>query len=151
MTDKHVPVCPEKLISCPNECGLTKVHRNRVEDHLLNGCPLATIDCTYHSVGCKVQLLREDLPTHIADNLAVHMSLQQKAMSKEVDQLKTRLAEQEAKNSEVVAKLEQSNALISMLEGVIERLKLEQSSFHSHLKIAPVNPFSCRIYTKKEE
>ena len=150
VTDKHVPVCPEKLIACPNECGLTEVHRNCVEDHLLNGCPLATIDCTYHSVGCKVQLLRKDLPKHVADNLALHMSLQQEAMSKEMDQLKTRLAEQEAKNSEVVAKLEQSNALISMLEGLVERLKLEQTSFHGHLKIAPVNLFLAEFAAKRK-
>ena len=150
VTDKHVPVCPEKLIPCPYECGLTEVHRNRVEDHLLNGCPLATIDCTYHSVGCKVQLLRKDLPKHVADNLAVHMSLQQEAMSKEMDQLKTQLAEQEAKNSEVIAKLEQSNALISMLEVLVERLKLEQASFHSHLKIAPVNLFLAEFTPKRK-
>jgi TNF receptor-associated factor 4 len=89
------------------------------------------------------------------------MSLQQEAMSKEVDQLKTRLAEQEAKNSATVYKLEQSNAHIiatleqsdarvKKLEGEVERLKLEQSSFHSHLKVAPVNFFLAEFTPKRE-
>jgi TNF receptor-associated factor 4 len=160
VTDKHVPVCPEKIVACPNKCGLTEIHRNLIEDHLLNTCPLTEINCTYHSVGCKVQLLRKDLPTHVADNLAVHMSLQQEAMSKELDQLKTRLAEQETKNSATVYKLEQSNAQIRMLEGEVvkfkmlkievERLKLEQLSFHSHLKVAPVNLFLAEFTPKRK-
>ena len=129
VTNNHVPVCPEKLIKCPNKCGI-EVHCSRVEDHLLNVCPLNEINCTFHSVGCKAQLLRKDLPAHISNNLAVHMSLQQEAMSKELDQLKTQLAEQEAKYSEVIDKLKQSCAWIRMLEGEVERLKLEQFSFH---------------------
>jgi TNF receptor-associated factor 4 len=88
------------------------------------------------------------------------MSLQQEAMSKELDQLKARLAEQETKYSKITAKLELSNAQIKMLEGEVikfkrlkgevERLKLEQSSFHSHLKVAPVNLFLTEFTSKRK-
>jgi TNF receptor-associated factor 4 len=81
------------------------------------------------------------------------MSLQQEAMSKELDQMKT-------KYSEVIAKLEQSNTQIKKLEGdvtkvkmleeEVERLKLEQSSFHSHLKVAPVNIFLTEFTPKRK-
>ena len=149
VNDNHVPVCPEKLITCPNKCGI-KLHRNRIEDHLLNVCALNKVNCTYHSVGCKVQVRCKDLPAHIANNLAVHMSLQQEAMSKELDQLKTRLTEQEERYIEVVDKLQQSYAHIRMLEGEVDRLKSEHFSFHSHLKVAPISLFLADFTTKRK-
>jgi TNF receptor-associated factor 4 len=87
------------------------------------------------------------MPTHVTDNLAVHMSLQQEAMSKK---LEIRLKQQEVKYSAVVAKLEQSNAQIKKLEEEIKGLKLEQSSFHSHFKVAPVNLFLAEFTQKRK-
>ena len=43
--------------------------------HLAEVCPLEVINCSFSFAGCEAKLPRKDLPAHINDNLAVHMSL----------------------------------------------------------------------------
>ena len=61
--DDHRRVCPFAQISCPNSCGV-HIERVKMRSHL-DTCPLETIDCYYCDFGCKKQLLRKDLFSHL--------------------------------------------------------------------------------------
>ena len=79
VTQNHWPVCPFFPLSCPNNCELV-LQRQEVEHHVSRACPLTLVHCEFQMVGCEVRLPRRDMPSHISDSLAVHVSLQQKHM-----------------------------------------------------------------------
>ena len=79
VTQNHWPVCPFFPLSCPNNCELV-LQRQEVEHHVSRDCPLTLVQCEFQMVGCEVRLPRRDMPSHISDSLAVHVSLQQKHM-----------------------------------------------------------------------
>ena len=79
VTQNHWPVCPYFPLSCPNNCELV-LQRQELEHHVIRECPLTVVQCDFHVVGCKVQLIRKNLPSHISENLTGHMSLLQEHM-----------------------------------------------------------------------
>ena len=79
VTQDHWPVCPFFPISCPNNCELV-LQRQEMEHHVNRDCPLTLVQCDFHMIGCQVQLIRRDMPSHISENLSVHMSLLQAHM-----------------------------------------------------------------------
>ncbi len=43
-------------------------------ENQLEGCPLTTIHCDFHHVGCTVKLPRRDMSEHLKENLNLHLS-----------------------------------------------------------------------------
>ena len=74
VVNNHWPVCKCYPVSCPNECGVSPERQN-VETHVNTVCPLTVVNCDFHYAGCEVQLVRKDMPTHIAESLVTHLSL----------------------------------------------------------------------------
>ena len=74
IVNNHWPVCKCYPVSCPNECGVSPERQN-VETHVNTVCPLTVVNCDFHYAGCEVQLVRKDMPTHLAESLATHISL----------------------------------------------------------------------------
>lgn len=72
----HWPVCPFLPLPCPNNCNLV-LQRQEMKHHIHQVCPLTLVQCDFHMVGCQVQVARRDMPSHINDDLARHMSLLQ--------------------------------------------------------------------------
>ena len=70
----HWKVCDCHPVSCPNECG-TCPDRRSLEQHVSEECPLALVDCDFCYAGCKSQLSRKDMASHLADSLVAHTSL----------------------------------------------------------------------------
>ena len=74
VVNNHWPVCKCYPVSCPNECGVSPERQN-VETHVNTVCPLTVVNCDFHYTGCEVQLVRKDMPTHLAESLVTHLSL----------------------------------------------------------------------------
>ncbi len=91
--NNHWPVCGSFPLSCPNKCSST-IQRQNIDSHIANECPLTTINCDFHHVGCTVKLLRQDMVEHLRENLTTHVSL---------------LATSHAKQKEKITKLEDEN------------------------------------------
>eukprot|EP01033_Poteriospumella_lacustris_P012154 gene12154-8696_t len=72
--EAHDAVCPEKILGCPRTCGEC-LQRKRMDMHLRDDCILRPITCTYHSVGCKHDLVFKDLEHHLQTETQHHMSL----------------------------------------------------------------------------
>ena len=76
VTETHYKVCAYVPLSCPEHCG-KYFPRHEIPGHVSRDCPLTIVLCDFHIVGCKIEIARKDLPTHINDSLAGHMSLLQ--------------------------------------------------------------------------
>ena len=121
ITTNHKPVCPSRLVPCSNECGTTTKFKD-LSKHLAEVCPLEVIDCSFSFAGCEAKLPRKDLPAHINDSLAVHMSLQAANHQK----------------------------LLERLEARVRDLEVEIQKLKSHVQIAPVQLVLDQYASKKE-
>ncbi len=74
VTKNHWPVCGSFLVPCPNQCSST-LQRQNIDSHVADKCPVTTINCDFHHVGCAVKLPRPNMPKHLRDNLLTHISL----------------------------------------------------------------------------
>ena len=148
VTDKHIPVCPAQIVECPHKCGV-KMERRYIESHSLDDCPLYEIDCTFLYAGCEVRLPRKDMPAHIADSLAIHMSLQQETLLRELGEVKAELKIQRTEHNQLTELLKISNLRIEELENEVEALKSEQLAVRTHFRVTPLHFFVTDFSSKK--
>ena len=73
LTANHWPVCRSYPMPCTNKCGET-LQRQKRESHITNDCPLTIINCDFQHVGCEVRLPRKDMPAHLGESVALHLS-----------------------------------------------------------------------------
>ena len=52
------------------------LQQKEIENHPENICPQAIVDCDFKIVGCKKQLQRKDMPSHLSESLSTHSFLQ---------------------------------------------------------------------------
>lgn len=121
----HWPVCGNYPVRCPNKCGEAPQRQN-LEKHTTHDCPLTVINCTFKHVGCEVKLPREDMPTHLTETIASHLTMQ--AASHE------RLAITLEADEEQMGELDPIEQLERLTQG-IKRL-CESTSSHMSLNIA---------------
>ena len=125
----HAPVCPSGVVPCPNNCG-ESLQRKNVENHLNSTCPLEVVNCSFSFAGCEERLPRKDMPAHINESLAVHMSLQADSHRQQLEKLETQ-------NQELKAQNQKFENRIQNLEK--EVLTVDSESFIcAHLRILPV-------------
>ena len=70
----HQSICKCRPVDCPNKCGQLMQHQ-KLEEHLSSECELSEVECEFSHAGCEAKMLRKDLPSHMTDNMAAHMSL----------------------------------------------------------------------------
>ena len=90
ITVVHMTACDKVPLACPNQCDVGTVCRGDMDKHR-KICPLETIDCEYHKVGCKVKMLRKDLEKHSEDNMKEHLLLTTKKLNETEDELRERV------------------------------------------------------------
>ena len=52
-----------------------------LDKHVAEECSLTVLECHYEFVGCEVKLPRKDMPSHLEENAAHHLSLYEAKMS----------------------------------------------------------------------
>ena len=121
VTTNHWPVCPSRPVPCPNNCG-TSPKLGSLDDHIENECPIQLIDCAFKYAGCNDKLPRQDMPNHIIQNLAVHMSLQATSHQQELMKLNGRISELETQLGEATVKLEELEVKNHLLQEKLDQL-----------------------------
>ena len=74
VTTNHTPICPCRVVPCPNNCG-ESFQRNTIKSHLSSTCPLEVINCSFKFAGCEERFPRKEMPVHINGCLTVQRSL----------------------------------------------------------------------------
>jgi TNF receptor-associated factor 4 len=113
VTTTHWPECRSRPVPCPNECGASP--KFELLDYHVEQCPLQVIDCPFKYAGCEEKLSRKDMPDHITQSLALHMSLQATSHQQELRKLTSRISELEA--TVKLRELEVKN----LLQGVVNQ------------------------------
>ena len=116
VTDNHWPMCPSRSVPCPNECGKYPT-RNKLEKHLEDDCSLAVVSCTFSYAGCTIKLPRQDLSSHLTDDLSSHMSLQARYHQHQLKELQLEVKELKLDNQKLKSCLEQQSQQITAILG----------------------------------
>ena len=74
LSNQHYGVCPYYPIPCTNVCG-DEFARCKLDSHLINDCPLTTVNCDFHYAGCDAWLMRRDLSDHFVKHAKRHAAL----------------------------------------------------------------------------
>ena len=129
----HTPICPCGVVPCPNNCG-ESLQRKNVDNHLNSTCPLEVVNCSFSYAGCEERLPRKDMPAHINESLAVHMTLQTINHQRRLQKLETLNQKLECR----IQKFEK------------ELLTSDSESFvRAHLRILPITAVMNNFTAKK--
>ncbi len=126
VTNNHWPVCGFFPVPCPNQCGST-IQRQYIDSHVADECPLTTINCDFHHVGCAVKLPRQDMPEHVNSSLSAHMSLLASSHAKlmlenerSLTALQTKVTTLEQENTTSNAEIRSSKTNLTALQTTLE-------------------------------
>lgn len=68
----HYQRCKLFPLSCPNECGETKILRCNILKHTKT-CPYEVVRCEYRLLGCRAKMQRRSYAQHIQENKDSHL------------------------------------------------------------------------------
>ena len=74
VTAKHLPICLQAPVICPNNCKVTGLKRRQLQAHI-DECPLQVISCPFTSAGCIVKLPRNEMEKHEDTAMRQHLRL----------------------------------------------------------------------------
>ena len=110
VTSNHLSVCPDRPVPCPNGC--RSYLELKLLDNHLKECPLEVMECAFSYAGCIEKLPRKDMPEHITQNFAIHMSLQATSHQQEQQKLHHQISELQELHQQEVMKL--NNQIIEL-------------------------------------
>ena len=131
--NNHWPVCGSFPVSCPNQCGST-ILRQDIDSHVADVCPLTTINCDFHHVGCAVKLPRQDMPEHLRENLLTHISL-----------LATSHAKQQAETTQQRKEITKQQDKINRIEDENDTLKSKHKNLQHNYQALETNHQELKI------
>ena len=82
VTAKHLPICLQAPVTCPNNCKEEGLKRKQLQAHI-DECPLQVISCPFTSAGCTVKLPRNEMDIHEATSVCEHLQLLMKLQLKQ--------------------------------------------------------------------
>ncbi|XP_064385161.1 TNF receptor-associated factor 4-like [Halichondria panicea] len=138
VTNNHWPVCGSLPVPCPNQCGST-IQRQNIDSHVADECPLITINCDFHHIGCAVKLPRQDMPEHLNSSLSAHMSLLATSHAMLMLENRRSSAKQQAEIASLVEENKQLRVKITKLEPMLQLLKTAPPIVNS-TPLAPLEP-----------
>ena len=74
VTAKHLPICLQVPVTCPNNCKKEGLKREHLQAHI-DECPLQVISCPFTSAGCIVKLPRNEIEKHEDTAMRQHLRL----------------------------------------------------------------------------
>ena len=74
VTAKHLPICLQAPVTCPNNCKKEGLKRKQFQAHI-DECPLQVISCPFTSAGCTVKLPRNEMEKHEDTAMRQHLRL----------------------------------------------------------------------------
>ena len=71
--EDHLKTCEKFVVPCPNDCGLN-FERCLLSQHVTE-CPNSIVECPLGHVGCKAEMKRKDIATHIQEDFSCHVAM----------------------------------------------------------------------------
>lgn len=87
--ERHIAVCPEANLFCPNHCLVAKGRSNEVSlirrkdlDNHLKSCPKRVVSCDFRDVGCSYEGFEEGIRAHVMRAWPEHVDALRKELVK---------------------------------------------------------------------
>ena len=74
VTAKHLPICLQVAVTCPNNCKKEGLKREQLQAHI-DECSLQVISCPFTSAGCTVKLPWNEMEKHEDTAMRQHLLL----------------------------------------------------------------------------
>ena len=71
---KHLPICLQVPVTCPNNCKKEGLKREQLQAHI-DECPLQVMSCPFTSAGCTVKQPRNEMEKHEDSAMRQHLRL----------------------------------------------------------------------------
>jgi len=68
----HIEECRKLPVTCPNGCG-TIICRETILNHTEDDCLFTMMPCPYEKMGCKTQVQRRELESHLQSAVRLHL------------------------------------------------------------------------------
>ncbi len=116
----HCRSLPKQIILCTStHVYLPTIQRQNIDSHVTDECPLTTINCDFHHVGCAVKVPRQDMPEHQREKLLTHISLLATSHAKQ----QAEITKHQQNITRLVTENEQLKTKITDLEPIQQLLK----------------------------
>ena len=127
-------------VPCPNKCGIERISGEDMDEHQ-KICPLAIVQCGYHTMGCGYSMVRRDMEAHDKENIHEHLQLTRKSFD-ELTQEYVRFLDEHYTTEKAVTDLERkvqqitlknvmADKRINQLEKELQSLK-QKGGLQSH-------------------
>lgn len=70
----HFGQCCKFSVTCPNNCGVS-ILREQIANHTKGVCPLTIMPCPYEPMGCKTEVQRREVESHLQSAMRLHLDL----------------------------------------------------------------------------
>ena len=117
-SSQHKDQCPKFPIRCPNKCKVRGVPRDEMEVHRKE-CPLETIQCEYHNVGCEETMIRRKRKKHDEDHMEDHLHMVKRRLVEAEDELTTTKDKLRATESRLMST---ENRVTSLMDTMLQHL-----------------------------
>ena len=120
ITVTHDEICPQKIISCPNDGCFLIMQRQLIKKHL-EICEYTLVLCKYKSIGCDAEMKRKDIAEHEEEKDKVHLHVALDAVAKLVQDntdLKCKISTLQFSHAE----LQRSNATSQQSQALSQHL-----------------------------
>jgi len=122
----HEKECPKLPVSCPKDCGITKLKQEDLVDHHKQ-CPLEIASCDFDYAGCTQELLRRDLDAHYQTDSFAHLGMVTSFFASELHQQDLRLRKLVEENDARLKQLSESyENELSKKDQIIEELTIDR-------------------------
>ena len=131
ITSVHHSECRKYPVECPNNCGVGKFQRRKLDKHLQEECALEEIGCEFEYAGCPVRWPRTYMALHLSESVSSHLDMVvlhfQKKLA-EKDEVIEELRMHDETQTEQVSALSSFKARVHSQEREISRLRAEVQS-----------------------
>ena len=144
VSKEHWPICKKYTLPCPNKCGENTIERQNLPKHLDESCPQQVIKCEFKHAGCKFESQRQDMQTHLDENMTVHLakvSRRNERQQQAIKQQQNQIDRLQFKTEQQQEAIKQQQSQIDALECKTEQqqLVIEQYNSQMHSMIATLN------------
>lgn len=74
ISGKHLQMCPDYPLKCPNKCSARLIKRKLLSKHLQR-CPKQKSECQFRQIGCRSRFMHADEQHHMAANVHKHCDM----------------------------------------------------------------------------
>ena len=139
ITSIHHSKCEKYPVECPNKCGMGKIQRLKLIEHVRGECALEEIGCKFEYAGCQIRQPRKYMALHLSKNVSSHLAMVVSHLQKKLVEKDEMIDELRICNEAQSRQLSALKASVQSQEREISGLKKEVQSQRKQMEELEAN------------